>query len=162
VRAWGTTPNGVFGAKVMWGHVADPAALFPGARYVWVRRQDTVRQAVSLWRALQTQSWRDEGSNHDARAHAEYSFSALRHLVDMLSDHDAAWGRFFADVPALQLSYEEIASDLLGALERTLAHLGIDRPRDWPPALPTMRRQADELSERWAGAYARDLAPSPT
>lgn len=162
VRAWGTTPNGVFGAKVMWGHVADPAALLPGARYVWVRRHDTVRQAVSLWRALQTQSWRDEGSENSAGAHAVYSFSALRHLADMLGEHDAAWGRFFADVPALQLSYEEIASDLLGALERTLAHLGIDRPRDWPPALPAMRRQADELSERWAEAYARDLTPSPT
>jgi trehalose 2-sulfotransferase len=161
VRAWGTTPNGVFGAKVMWGHVADPAALFPGARYVWVRRQDTVRQAVSLWRALQTQSWRDEGSQA-ARAHATYCFSALRHLVDLLAEHDAAWARFFANVPALELSYEEIASDLRRALERTLAHLGIERPRDWPPALPAMRRQADELSERWAEAYARDLTPSPT
>jgi LPS sulfotransferase NodH len=40
VRAWGTTANGVFGAKVMWGHVDDPGALFPGASYVWVRRRD--------------------------------------------------------------------------------------------------------------------------
>jgi LPS sulfotransferase NodH len=32
--------------------------LFAGPRYVWVRRRDTVRQAVSLWRALQTRAWR--------------------------------------------------------------------------------------------------------
>jgi LPS sulfotransferase NodH len=161
VRGWATTPNGVLGAKVMWGHVDDPAALFPDARYVWVRRQDTVRQAISLWRALQTQSWRDEGTG-DGGTHAEYSFSALRHLVDLLAEHDAAWARFFADRPVLELTYEEIASDLPRALERTLAHVGIPRPGDWPPALPAMRRQADELSERWAEAYARDLTPSPT
>src|SRR3712207_231070 len=59
----GTTPNGVFGAKIMWGHVADFAALAGGEppqlfedafgappRYVWVSRRDRVRQAVSLWK----------------------------------------------------------------------------------------------------------------
>jgi LPS sulfotransferase NodH len=159
VRAWGTTPNGVFGAKVMWGHVDDPAALVRDARYVWVRRHDTVRQAVSLWRAMQTQSWRSDAS---PGGHAVYSFSALRHLVDLLASHDAAWVRFFARVPVLELTYAEIARDLAGALERTLAYLGIERPPDWPPALPPMRRQADALSEQWAEAYARDLAPTPT
>jgi len=162
VRAWGTTPNGVFGAKVMWGHLEDPAALFPGARYVWVRRPDTVRQAISLWRALQTQSWRDEGPSGEGASHAVYCFSALRHLVDLLASHDAAWGRYLAAEPVLELTYDEIASDLPGALERTLAHLGVSRPPDWPPALPAMRRQADELSDRWAAAFARDLAPTPT
>src|SRR4051794_41881406 len=33
-------------------------AAFPGLRYVFVSRNDKVRQAVSLWRALQTLVWR--------------------------------------------------------------------------------------------------------
>ena len=164
VRAWGTTPNGVFGAKVMWGHVEDPASLFPDARYVWVRRKDALRQAISLWRAMQTQSWRDEGTRGSRGPEPEYRFSALLHLVEVLGEHDAAWVRFFDGRPALELTYEEIAADLPRTLERTLAHLGIERPNEWPPALPAMRRQADDLSDRWAEAYARDLAvqPSPT
>lgn len=162
VRAWGTTPNGVFGAKVMWGHLSDPAALFPDARYVWVRRRDTVRQAISLWRALQTQSWRDEGGPDAGRRSAEYCFSALRHMAEMLGEHDDAWARYLDGRPVLELTYEEIAADLPLALERTLAHLGIRRPRAWPPALPAMRRQSDQLSDRWAEAYARDLAVEPS
>jgi LPS sulfotransferase NodH len=146
----------------MWGHVDDPGALFPGASYVWVRRRDTVRQAISLWRAMQTQSWRDEGSPGTRRRGAQYNFGALRHLVKLLDDHDASWARFFVRRPVLELTYEEIAADLPGALERTLAHLGIERPRDWPPSLPPMRRQADELSDVWAKAYARDLAVQPS
>ena len=66
-----TTPNGVFGAKVMWGYFngfvtglrwAIPGrqrlavgqlvpSVFPNLHYVWMTRQDKVAQAVSLWRA---------------------------------------------------------------------------------------------------------------
>src|SRR4051812_2522444 len=70
----GTTPNGVFGAKMMWGYLDDllgrlgttsaapdaPAALegiLGPLRYVHVTRRDKVAQAVSLWRAVQTRAW---------------------------------------------------------------------------------------------------------
>ena len=74
VREWGTTPNGVFAAKLMWDHVERLTALgpmdelFDRPRYVWVRRGDVVRQAVSLWRAMQTQSWRDDSTDGAAAA----------------------------------------------------------------------------------------------
>jgi trehalose 2-sulfotransferase len=169
VRDWGTTPNGVFGAKLMWDHVGHlrtlggdrPAAellaeLFDGPRYVWVRRDDVVRQAVSLWRAMQTQSWRHGAP--EGGVQARYCFPALRHLVARLTDHDARWGGLLATVsaPVLRLSYEELTADLPGALARTARHIGVSVPADRPPAAPAMRRQADELSEAWVAAYARD------
>ena len=157
VLEWGTTPNGVFGAKLMWGHL--PAPPFAVTHYVWVRRPNQVRQAISLWRAMQTQSWRSED---DRGSHAEYSFAALRHLATLLAEHDAAWERYLADVdvPVLELSYDEIAADLADTLERTLAHLGIDRPPGWPPALPAMRRQADAVSDAWYEAFAGERSPT--
>jgi trehalose 2-sulfotransferase len=167
VRRWGTTPNGVFGAKIMWAHLADLGrrldaddlsalvdTLFDRPRCVWVRRVDKVRQAVSLWRAMQTQSWRAE--NEAATGEPQYSFPALRHLVDLLSAHDAAWERFLAARDGvLTLTYEDIAADLHGALQRTLDHVGVAPPRALD-ALPRMRRQADERSDAWTAAYARD------
>ena len=43
--------------------------LFDDPPYVWVTREDKVRQAVSLWRALQTRTWRGEhGRREDAAA----------------------------------------------------------------------------------------------
>jgi LPS sulfotransferase NodH len=167
VHAWGTTPNGVFGAKIMWAHLQDLGrqlgasdlhdlvdSVFGAPRFVWVRRADTVRQAVSLWRAMQTQSWRAE--NETATGEPRYSYAALRHLVELLAAHDAAWERFLAPVAGrvLALTYEEIAADVAGALGRTLAHIGVEctELRD----LPVMRRQADERSDAWAERYARD------
>jgi trehalose 2-sulfotransferase len=188
VREWGTTPNGVFGAKIMWGQLADLAVLaaedracrglsyadllarlFDDPRYVWVRRRDSVRQAVSLWRAMQTQFWRAELEPPVARPggpEPRYSFPALRHLTRLLCDQDAAWERFFATLPTppLVLTYEELSADLARAVRRTLAHLGVPPPAGPLPAPPKMRRQSDALSEAWVAAYARDAAaqPSPT
>ena len=100
----GTTANGIFGAKVMWGHLADLAAragderagadvlaaLFPGARYVHVSRTDTVAQAVSLWRAVQTRAWRAEDDDGDTDA-ATYHLAGIDHLVAQLAAQDRAW-----------------------------------------------------------------------
>jgi LPS sulfotransferase NodH len=170
VKRTGTTPNGVFGAKIMWAHLVDLGGrlgrddlpslvdeLFDRPRFVWVRRADTVRQAVSLWRAMQTQSWRAENAPA-AAGEPRYSYAALRHLVALLTDHDAAWERFFtcASGAVLTLTYEEIADDPVAALRRTLAHIGVPPPEDALAALPSMRRQADERSDAWAEAYARD------
>jgi trehalose 2-sulfotransferase len=169
VRRTGTTANGVFGAKIMWAHLVDlgrrlgredlPALvddLFDRPRFVWVRRGDTVRQAVSLWRAMQTQSWRAE--NAPTAGEPEYSYAALHHLVTLLTTHDAAWERFFgaAGGAVLTLTYEEIAGDLAAALDQTLAHIDVTPPSGALDALPPMRRQADERSDAWAEAYARD------
>ena len=75
----GTTDNGVFATKLMWNQLPDLeqhaaavpdfaglpgsellAELFGHPSYVWMRRLDKVRQAISLWRALQTRTWRLE------------------------------------------------------------------------------------------------------
>jgi LPS sulfotransferase NodH len=164
----GTTANGVFGAKIMWAHLVDLARqlgrddlhalvddVFGRPRFVWVRRRDTVRQAVSLWRAMQTQSWR---ADDESGAEARYSYAALDHLVRLLAAHDAAWERFFAgaDGAVLTVTYEEVAADLGAALRRTLDHIGITPAVGALEALPSMRRQADERSDAWAEAYARD------
>jgi len=179
VRRWGTTPNGIFGAKLMWDHVGrlctlaaglaarrDPLGLlgelFDGPSYVWVRRADVVRQAVSLWRALQTQAWRKDRSGDAGGPSPQYSFPALRHLVARLREHDAGWRELFAAPgvpPLLELSYEELTADLPGAIRRTLEHVGA--PIADAPALPAMRRQADDLSETWVAAYASDSARAP-
>jgi trehalose 2-sulfotransferase len=167
VREWGTTPNGVFGAKIMWAHLDDLARrlgaddrhamvdrLFDCPRLIWVRREDTVRQAISLWRAMQTQSWRAE--NETASGEPRYSFAALRHLVDLLGAQEASWERFLgaATAPVLALTYEDVAADPAAAARRTLEHIGGDTGQ--LRALPRMRRQADERSDAWAERYARD------
>ena len=92
------TANGVFGAKMMWGYfgdflsqmfatdVGDPnlsneriQAFFPNLRYIWMRRKDSLLQAISLWKAIQTQCWRmDAGDERDRKAcNVSFSYEAI-------------------------------------------------------------------------------------
>jgi thiol-disulfide isomerase/thioredoxin len=65
----GMTPNGVFEAKLHWSHLEHlqtlpeyqgiPLAellvgIFPNLRYIHISRRDKLRQAVSFWKAMQT------------------------------------------------------------------------------------------------------------
>ena len=180
----GTTPSGVFGAKMMWGYFNDFLELtrgiprfggmgdgsllnaaFPELRYVFVSRSDKVRQAVSLWRALQTWVWR-KAEGHDDKEplpdqRAVYSFDAIDHLLDQLRRHEDSWRGFFFRIGQRPLSvlYEEIAGDLDAAVERVLDGLDLQRPDAASPLVQQpMHRQSDELSESWVQNYLEDVS----
>ncbi len=173
----GTTPNGVFGAKLMWGYLGDFAQLlrgvdgmaglpvpelldraFPGLRYVRITRQDKVRQAVSLWRAVQTQAWRRD-ADRSAGAEPVFSFRAINYLVRLLSAHDASWDAYFLGLghEPLTLTYEELAEAHEPVVRRVLAHLEVDAPADLRVDRPRLTIQADDLSEQWVARVHEHL-----
>src|SRR3954451_4765833 len=176
----GTTPNGVFGAKLMWGYLGDFATLlrgiegmaglrvpvlldraFPGLRYIQITREDKVRQAVSLWRAVPTQAWRrDAGADDGPRAEPVFSFRAINYLVRLLTAHDASWDAYFLGLGAepLKVTYEELAAARGPVVRRVLDHLGIDAHADVGLEAPRLSVQADELSEEWVRRVHEHLA----
>jgi LPS sulfotransferase NodH len=174
----GTTDNGVFGAKLMWNQLPDleqHAAALPGfaglsgpelidtlfgqPSYVWMRRLDKVRQAISLWRALQTRTWRLEHPDADGEEPTlHYSFDGIEHLRRRLTADEEAWGRYFLDssLEPLELYYEtDVKPDPAAAVGRIAAHIGVDLPPGWEPAA-SMVRQSDGLNEAWHSAYHQD------
>jgi LPS sulfotransferase NodH len=179
----GTTDNGVFATKLMWNQLPDleqhAAAvaefagldgsdllerLFEQPSYVWMRRRDKVRQAISLWRALQTRTWRAEhpGAENE-RPTLAYSFEGIEHLRRRLSADDEAWERFFLHslIVPLELVYEDdVSADPAGAVARVLAHIGVELPAGWEPDAG-MAQQSDELNDVWYLAYHRDATASP-
>jgi len=170
----GTTSNGVFGAKVMWryfgglllrlreafGRGHDLALLdhaFGPPAFVFLRRADKLGQAVSLWRAIQTWSWRaDDG--RDQSVEAVYSFAAIDHLIRRLELDEADWERWFQTVGAdpHRLEYEQLAGDYAQATLGVLAFVGAAEDVRFD-GLPPLRRQADGTSEHWAEQYRSDL-----
>jgi len=169
--ARGTTPNGVFAAKLMWGYLGDFAQLlrgiegmggrplpellaraFPGLRYVQITRQNKIRQAVSLWKAVQTQAWKREAGEEVKRpVELVFSFRAINYLVRLLTAHDASWDAYFLGLgyEPLKITYEELAESTDAVIRRVLVHLGIPAPADLVVEAPRLSVQADEVSEEW-------------
>lgn len=172
----GTTPNGVFGAKMMWGYFDDflsnlrrvsefmhvsvydlLASVFPDLRYIYITRQDKVRQAVSLWKAIQTQVWRknvaplQEGSNKALTFH----FNAIDHLVRQIVAHEAAWWQFFqaGGLEPLVIVYEEMVEALETTIQNALCYLAVPVPEELVLFDHGMERQADMQSEEWVQCY---------
>lgn len=157
VRRAGTTPNGVFAAKIMWSHTDDLWArlrgrtledVFGPLRYVQVIRRDKVAQAVSLWTAIQTQAWRD---GDEARGEPVYSFPAIRHLVEWLTLGERAWTAWLAPRDPDVVVYEDFVRDPSPTIE---ALTGVPAP---PPA---MRRQSGTRSAEWTARYIGEAAGS--
>jgi trehalose 2-sulfotransferase len=177
VLADGTTENGVWAGKLMWGHVddflarageldgldgADLAtvldALLGDPALVYVTRPDKVAQAVSLWRAVQTQAWRAGADGAPDRA--EYDFAGIDHLRRQLESHDAAWRAWFADHgrACREVSYDDLSADPPGTVRAVLRALGLP---DDGVAAPQLRRQGDDRSAEWARRYREERASRP-
>jgi trehalose 2-sulfotransferase len=170
----GTTQNGVLGTKIMWAYFRDfvrlarrrglqdvrpcevPAAVLPNlGQFVWMHRRDTTRQAVSLWKALQTQQWRRDSDEDIGGRGLRFSFAAIDHLKLRIDEHNAAWQDFFdkCGVEPIEVVYEDLVEDYEGTVLWLLDGIGVSIPGDFAVVEPKMRRQADELSEEWVGLY---------
>ena len=176
----GSTPNGVFGAKVMWGYLGDFATLlrgidglaglpvpdllsrvFPGLRYIQITRQDKLRQAISLWKAVQTQAWRhDAGATNGSPVEPQFSFRAINYLVRLLTAHDASWDAYFLGlgVEPLKITYEQLADDPEPVLRGIFEHFGIPAPDDLRISAPRLQIQSDALSEEWLARVNEHLS----
>jgi len=194
VKEAGTTENRVFGAKLMWGYVEDFVSLlrnipeyreipmaeilsevFPELTFVRVVRANKIRQAVSLWKPVQTATWRDEGpstgsvgvrpENRDTpsyqgfanehRPALRFHFGAIKHLLDQLLQQEAAWDAFFehARINPVFILYENFASDIETSTRNVLERLGIDPPDDLN--LETrMKKQSDGINDDWSRRYS--------
>lgn len=173
-----TTPNGVYGTKVMWGYFDDLSerlatlpglegasrtealsTTFPALRFVQILRGDKVGQAISLWTAVQTLSWRDEGDGkHDGAFHAVepfYDFAAIDHLVQLQTSHEEAWTAWLDahDFPVYRVRYEELAEAPQQHVREVIEWLGVPGGEEAHVPAPKMRKQSNGRSAEWADRY---------
>jgi len=201
----GTTPNGVFGAKLMWGYFGDFVSLlrnvpayrdvplaellptvFPDLTFVRVVRANKVRQAVSLWKAVQTATWREDQASAKAvsledgdsppyrsfieehRPQLRFHYRAIEHLLEQILIEESRWDAFFehAGIKPMLVLYENFAADYETSTMRLLERLDLSPPDDFEFE-PRMKRQSDNVNDDWVERYSElrlgtdfDLVPT--
>jgi LPS sulfotransferase NodH len=184
-KTHGSTRNKVFGAKFHWYQTRDfvksicevPAyrdltltqiinLFFPDVKYIWIKRKDKLRQAISYARAIQTNMWCEiDGFNNNAdRGHVDFDFAKIDGLYGTLISHEAEWHQYFDRIGVMPLvvTYE----DFCHAYERTvmdvLQYLSLEVPDSLSIRPPRLKRQSDSMTEDWLQLYRTMKALAPT
>lgn len=170
------SPNGVFGVKVMWGLLPDLCRevtgqdsksaigsmlneFFPDTRYIFLQRENTVRQAISLYKAARTGVWAVRNKQHQEKeklvSKPAYDYYALLNNVNQLQSDNGAWKQFFAvnSIHPLSLTYEDCAADPDAAVSQILSFIGV-YPEDATAIETTMKKQSHWLNHYWYCRYS--------
>lgn len=177
-----SSPNGIFGAKVMWSDMqncfsyyigatpgsvdADMPArmrdLFGDLQYVFITRQNKVRQAISLVKASQTQIWMERNQPESTalpKRETEYNFKVIKGQYDTIRKMDEHWRNYFTNgsIEPLIVVYEDMAANFHQTILNVLEFLNIPIPDGFVPPDPTLKKQADAVSDEWHDHFLSDL-----
>jgi LPS sulfotransferase NodH len=154
-----TGPNGVFGVKAHFFQLTEAFpeggldSVFHALRYVYIARRDRLRQAISWARAIQTGQW---ASDHAAEDRIPvFDRAQIDRLLAGIAARERRWEAFFtgSGVEPLRLMYEQLVEAPREAVAAVLRHIGIADAELVAVGQPTLRRQADEVTENWLNRY---------
>jgi trehalose 2-sulfotransferase len=173
----GTTPNGVFGVKLMWNYFpyvlrnlrelpqyAGLAAsetlrrLLGEPKYIWITRRDKVRQAVSWAIAMQTGVYaQHKGEVLSPKQELRFDFAVIDYLHTLILAGEAGWASFLATsgVEAFEVVYEDLAVAYEQTALAVLDYLGVAYPEKLAFDERRLQKQADGLNDAWAARYIR-------
>jgi LPS sulfotransferase NodH len=175
VLAAGTTPSGVFGAKVLWHQLehllaklrliqgnglSDPELLrrtVPDLRYIFLTRRNKIRQAVSYDRAIRSGVWWSISANVDEQTSVPappFVFETIDDWVTRLTEFELNWRRHFRclGIEPYEVAYEDLAEAHESTVHAVLCYLGLPT-EGHKVATPRLRKQADAVTEEWVERY---------
>jgi LPS sulfotransferase NodH len=138
-------------------------AVFPGLRFIWLRRENLLAQAISHYVARQSDVWYVwEGDTPRAETSpppVPFDFEAIQSMLQGAEFEEQGWCKLLAgqEADTLVLTYEELAAGYQGTLARVLGFLDIPVPEAGLPA-PKLRRQADARNEELERLYLAESA----
>ena len=163
-----STPSGMAGFRMFWNgwesflaqlaNADDSQAAQKVLRcvpFVWLRRRDTLRQAISFWRATTPRDQFRLPKDSSLVNAPEFDAPAIRGFVELIETNDSHWGRWFEGngIVPLEIAYEDLDRHPARAVNDVLEHLGVHA--DVTLTQPAVKRQADRLTEQYVEQYRR-------
>lgn len=163
-----STPSGMAGFRMFWNgwesflaQLADAdesqaaQEILRGVPFVWLRRRDTLRQAISFWRATTPRDQFRLPKDSSLVNAPEFDAPAIRRFVELIETNDSHWARWFEGngIAPLEIAYEDLDRHPARTVRQVLEHLRVNA--DVTLTQPTVRRQADRLTEQYVERYRR-------
>jgi trehalose 2-sulfotransferase len=172
-----TTTNSVFGVKMMWGYFDNFISkvrqlpnyhnstlsnhalmqnIFPNLHYIWIKRGDKVKQAVSFVRAQQTNIWKvTSDPSSSSNTVPTFSYQKIDLIVHEFEVHELEWQKYFAThgIKPFIVIYEDFVANYEETAIEILKYLGLPEVENIQFAPRLLKKQADDESEQWVQRY---------
>jgi LPS sulfotransferase NodH len=133
---------------------------FPNPKFIFLRREDLVHQAVSFMKAINTFQFESGhaslATGWDPEAFTYSDFSKITTYVETFRYQEREWREFFERnrISPHEVLYEDLASDYQRVVLTALASLGIAPPAGLALPQPRIAKQSDAATERIVARYA--------
>jgi len=166
----GTTPNGVCGMKSDWHymdglarHLGDDAVIELLERYthfIWLKRDDVVAQAVSLWIAAWSGVYTSKNAGLPGKkdpTQVPYDAAQIIKRHFRIDDENRRWGNWFNQmgIRPLELSYEYMHMTMEGTIIDVFTHLGVGRPENIATEF-SLRLQENPLKQQFIDRFKEE------
>jgi hypothetical protein len=133
---------------------------FVKIQYLWLRRRNKIAQAISYYRAAQSNVWRVRaamnGAGQTRGAPVPFDAAEIERYLGLVEDFDRQWLAFFnaRRIRTLALIYEDLVESYDTTLSEVTRFLGLQPERvAFAPAQLT--KQADAVSLEWELAFRK-------
>lgn len=159
MQKYRTSPNGIFGMKI---HFNQLSAIFTNngddmihfiksnfQKFIWIRRKNKARQAVSLAIALKTNQWSLEKDEEPKPIEIEVHNEECMRILKIIEARDNEWITFmkYSKLEPLEIWYEDYVMNYEKKSKEVIRYLGLESEVLVIPEMP-LKKQSNEKSEK--------------
>lgn len=126
------------------------ASVFPKLSFIFITRQNKLRQAISLSRAEQSEVWEKHNEGVSTKSKKfDISPHYIRSAYNRIIERESFWLNFFQinNIKPYLISYEDLVKNPKLKIQECLSYLEIDDVKDITVARPTLQKQSDLYTE---------------
>jgi trehalose 2-sulfotransferase len=155
-----TSSNGVFGMKAHYHHFEEALDWCPSmiellspVTYIYICRRDTVAQAVSMAKAMQTNRW--SSMDGEVETGLRYDEFLITQCLEEVQRQKIGWLRWFElnNITPFVLSYEDLIADAAGAVGSVVKLLDVQGDEASEIDAPEVQKLGDAINIEWAARF---------
>ena len=162
----GESENGIKGIKIMIGQLQhlvflvnkakktaytpdDIMALCQIDKYIFLRRKNKLRQAISHYKAHESNNWLVKVDRSVKVKNIAYNGIKIKRLLHLIQQKELEWVIFFDrnNIQPLEIYYEDLIEQYHETLTEINTFLGVKLPEDFQFPTPPLQKQANDESE---------------
>ena len=133
--------------------------LFPGAKYVLLKRRDLYRQAISVWRAYKTGEYIKRNDDETNKIPDAYDFGEILKSYNYVIRTNSVWETYINenDIDILTVYYEDLVENVKDILKLIIYHAsGKDLNVENIKTRLSIYKQSDSISEVYLEKFIKD------